>query len=88
MFKPRWYINFARNNLWNKTWYNYWVGVAWAGTLLLYTLSNFVGIKKIIGIDVFMPNDLKKDFSKSKSKKIKLIVQFNNKLLKNKEPMW
>lgn len=52
------------------------VGVAWAGTLLLYdTLSNFVGIKKIIGIDVFIPNDLKKRiFSKSKSKKIKLIA--------------
>tara|TARA_B100000029_G_C17503595_1_gene933598 strand:+ start:596 stop:1336 length:741 start_codon:yes stop_codon:yes gene_type:complete len=52
------------------------VGVAWAGTLLLYdTLSNFAGIKKIIGIDIFIPNDLKKRiFSKSKSKKIKLIA--------------
>ncbi len=52
------------------------IGVAWAGTLLLYdTLSNFAGIKKIIGVDIFIPDDLKKRiFSKSKSKKIKLIT--------------
>lgn len=52
------------------------IGVAWAGTLLLYdTLSNFAGIKKIIGVDIFIPDDLKKRiFSKSKSNKIKLIT--------------
>ena len=52
------------------------IGVAWAGTLLLYdTLSNFSGTKKIIGVDIFIPDDLKKRiFSKSKSKKIKLLT--------------
>tara|TARA_B100001121_G_C18571660_1_gene565304 strand:+ start:189 stop:929 length:741 start_codon:yes stop_codon:yes gene_type:complete len=52
------------------------IGVAWAGTLLLYdTLSNFTNTKKIIGVDIFIPNDLKKRiFSKSKSRKIKLII--------------
>ena len=51
------------------------IGVAWAGTLLLYdTLSNFSGTKKIIGVDIFIPDDLKKRiFSKSRSKKIKLL---------------
>ncbi len=51
------------------------IGVAWAGTLLLYeTLANFTKTKKIIGVDIFIPKDLKKRiFSKSKSKKIKLI---------------
>ena len=51
------------------------VGVAWAGTLLLYeTLSEFTKTKKIIGIDTFIPNDLKKRiFSKKKLNKIKLI---------------
>lgn len=51
------------------------IGVAWAGTLLLYdSLSNFTNIKKIIGVDIFIPKDLKKRiFSKSKSKKIKLL---------------
>jgi cephalosporin hydroxylase len=52
------------------------VGVAWAGTLLLYdSLANFCNIKKIIGVDIYIPRDLKKRiFSKSKSKKIKLIT--------------
>ena len=52
------------------------VGVAWAGTLLLYdTLSKFTKTKKIIGVDIFIPKDLKKRiFSKSNSKKIKLIT--------------
>ena len=51
------------------------IGVAWAGTLLLYdSLSNFSKTKKIIGVDIFIPEDLKRRlFSKSKSKKIKLI---------------
>ena len=52
------------------------VGVAWAGTLLLYdTLSKFTKTKKIIGVDIFIPKDLKKRIcSKSNSKKIKLIT--------------
>jgi cephalosporin hydroxylase len=51
------------------------VGVAWAGTLLLYeTLAEFTKTKKIIGIDIFIPKDLKKRiFSKKKTNKIKLI---------------
>lgn len=51
------------------------IGVAWAGTLLLYdTLAKFTNTKKIIGVDIFIPKDLKKRiFSKSKSKKIQLI---------------
>ena len=51
------------------------VGVAWAGTLLLYeSLSNYTNTKKIIGIDIFIPEDLKKRiFAKKKTNKIKLI---------------
>ena len=34
------------------------VGVAWAGTLLLYeTLSSYTQTKKIIEVDIFIPND-------------------------------
>lgn len=52
------------------------VGVAWAGTLLLYeSLSNYTNTKKIIGIDIFIPQDLKKRiFAKKKTNKIKLIT--------------
>ena len=52
------------------------VGVAWAGTLLLYeSLSNYTNTKKIIGIDLFIPEDLKKRiFVKKKTNKIKLIT--------------
>ena len=47
--------------------------VAW-GTLYFWLLSNFSKTKKIIGVDIFIPDDLKRRlFSKSKSKKIKLI---------------
>ena len=36
------------------------VGVAWGGTLLFYsTLLEVLGGKQIIGIDIFMPDDLK-----------------------------
>ena len=43
------------------------IGVAWAGTLLLYdTLASYAKIKKIIGVDIFIPSDLKRRiFSKS-----------------------
>ena len=38
------------------------VGIAWAGTLLfLETIRIKANIKKIIGIDIFIPNSLKKD---------------------------
>ncbi len=52
------------------------VGVAWAGTLLLYeSLSKYSNTKKIIGVDTYIPNDLKKRiFSKSKTNKIKLLT--------------
>ena len=37
------------------------IGVAWGGTFLLYdSLSKNIGIKKIIGVDTYIPNDLKK----------------------------
>lgn len=51
-------------------------GVAWGGSLLMYhTLSKVVPIKKIIGIDIFIPKDLKSRIQKktNKSKKIYLI---------------
>ena len=52
------------------------IGVAWAGTLLLYdSLSEFTKTKKIIGVDIYIPDDLKKRISsKSNSKKIKLLT--------------
>ena len=52
------------------------VGVAWAGTLLLYeSLANYTKTKKIIGVDIFIPDDLKKRiFLKKKTNKIKLII--------------
>ena len=52
------------------------VGVAWAGSLLLYaTLMEALGGNKIIGVDVFMPDDLKERiYSHGKiSERIKLI---------------
>ena len=51
-------------------------GVAWGGSLLMYhTLSKVVPIKKIIGIDIFIPKDLKLRIKKksNNSKKIFLI---------------
>ncbi len=51
-------------------------GVAWGGSLLMYdTLSKVVPIKKIIGIDLFIPKDLKKRIKKktNNSKKIHLL---------------
>ncbi len=52
------------------------VGVAWGGSLLFYsTLMEAIGGKKIIGIDIFIPEDLRKRIlSHGKlSKRIKLI---------------
>jgi cephalosporin hydroxylase len=50
------------------------VGVAWGGSLLFYhTLSKDVAIKKIIGIDLFIPSDLKKRIRK-KTKNTKKIL--------------
>ncbi len=48
-------------------------GVAWGGSILLYdTLSKVIPIKKIIGIDIFIPEDLKQRIKKKtkNSKKI------------------
>lgn len=52
------------------------IGVAWGGSLLFQSmLIDYVGGKKIIGVDIFLPNDLKKRLKNHKklSKKIKLI---------------
>lgn len=51
------------------------VGVAWAGSLLFYaTIMESIGHGQIIGIDIFIPDDLKdRIFSHSISKRIKLI---------------
>jgi cephalosporin hydroxylase len=36
------------------------IGVAWGGSLLMYaTLAPLVGIKKVVGVDVFIPADLR-----------------------------
>ncbi len=51
-------------------------GVAWGGSILMYdTLSKVVPIKKIIGIDIFIPKDLKLRIKKktNNSKKIFLL---------------
>ena len=53
------------------------VGVAWGGSLLFYsTLMEIVGGKKIIGVDIFIPEDLKKRIKSVKklSKRIHLIT--------------
>ncbi len=52
------------------------VGVAWGGSILMYeSLSKSIPIKKIIGIDIFIPRDLKNRIKKKtkNSKKIILI---------------
>ena len=50
------------------------LGVAWGGSILyLDSLAKSFGIKKIIGIDIFIPNDLKKRIANKISSKVKLI---------------
>jgi len=50
------------------------LGVAWGGSILYYdSLAKSFPIKKIIGIDIFIPNDLKKRLSNKISSKVKLI---------------
>ena len=50
------------------------LGVAWGGSMLyLDSLAKSFPIKKIIGIDIFIPNDLKKRLAKKISTKAKLI---------------
>ncbi|MCK4783651.1 MAG: class I SAM-dependent methyltransferase, partial [Desulfobacteraceae bacterium] len=52
------------------------VGVAWGGTLLFYsTLMEALGGKKIIGIDICIPNELRERLASHKKlfKRIKLI---------------
>ena len=49
-------------------------GVCWGGSILFYNLmSKVVPIKKIIGIDVFIPKALKKRLLKKCDKKLVLI---------------
>ena len=53
------------------------VGVAWGGSLLFYsTLMEILGGKKIIGIDIFVPNDLVERINSlgSLSERIKWVV--------------
>lgn len=69
---------FARQEIIFKTKPDYIIelGVAWGGSLLFYsTLMEVLGGKKIIGIDIYIPEDLKKRlFShKSLAKHIELI---------------
>lgn len=50
------------------------LGVAWGGSILyLDSLAKSFPIKKIIGIDIFIPNDLKKRLAKKMSAKVELI---------------
>jgi cephalosporin hydroxylase len=50
------------------------IGVAWGGMLLFYdTLAKSLPIKKIIGVDIFMPKNLKLRLNKKISNKVKLI---------------
>ena len=50
------------------------LGVVWGGIILyLDSLAKSFPIKKIIGIDIFMPNDLKKRLTNKISKKVELI---------------
>jgi len=70
---------FARQEIIYKTRPDYIIelGVAWGGSLLFYsTLMEVLGGKKIIGIDVYIPDDLKKRLGAHKklSKRIKLIT--------------
>jgi cephalosporin hydroxylase len=52
------------------------IGIAWGGSLLFYsTLMEILGGEKIIGVDIFIPNDLKKRINSygQLSKRISLI---------------
>ena len=55
------------------------VGVCWGGSILFYNhMSKVVNIKKIIGIDTYIPNDLKnRIFKKVNKKKVFLIKGFS-----------
>lgn len=52
------------------------LGVAWGGQLLFFsTLMEILGGKKIIGVDIYIPNDLRKRLSSNKklAKRLQLI---------------
>ena len=50
-------------------------GVAWGGSLLMYhTLSKVIPIKKIIGIDIFIPKDLKSRIKKKTNNSNKIFL--------------
>jgi cephalosporin hydroxylase len=59
------------------------IGVAWGGMILLYdTLAKSIPIRKIVGVDIFMPKNLKFRLNKKISDKVKLIKgsSLNNKI--------
>ena len=44
------------------------IGVAWGGSLLFQAmLMDYIGGKKIIGVDIYIPNDLKKEYIVTKN---------------------
>ncbi len=50
------------------------VGVAWGGMILFYdTLSRVLPIKKIIGVDIFIPENLNRRLKNKVTNKVKLI---------------
>tara|TARA_Y100000768_G_scaffold386571_2_gene375299 strand:- start:291 stop:1031 length:741 start_codon:yes stop_codon:yes gene_type:complete len=50
------------------------IGVAWGGMMLFYdTLSRVLPIKKIIGVDIFIPRDLKNRINNKVTSKVSLI---------------
>ena len=58
------------------------VGIAWGGLLLfLDSISEKAKIRKIVGIDIFIPNSLKSRLNKKISKKVKI---FNSSSIENK----
>jgi len=51
------------------------IGVAWGGSLLFYSnLINLIKGKKVIGIDIFIPNDLKKRIFKDKKNSKNIVL--------------
>lgn len=59
-------------------------GVAWGGSSLFYSLLlNFIGGKKYIGIDIFIPNDLKKRIYKHKKLNKNLLLINDSSLSQN-----
>ena len=50
------------------------IGIAWGGMLLyLDTIKEKANIKKIIGVDIFIPKDLRDRLNKKKSNSVQII---------------